>query len=239
MFSRQAPLLGQSLFLGGLAPPLASTVQNLLGQCRAPLVHRGPVTIDYTRPDMKLITPDKARYSFPDLSLPPPTRFQPPTPEPSDDPDPPVGPGSPNPGGGDTVTINNFNDFGGQVSPGRYIDVDDTGRVSLRQNDRRRHCTFPDGKTPPNVVHSVDFKADGNKEQYIRLKITEEQNATKFYIDVSDLEEITYVHDVELDLEANKLWIKRKKVLAFDPWSSQGNGLDTEIDLTVCEPPPE
>ncbi len=238
MFTRQAPLLGQSLFLGGLAPPLASTVQNLLGQCRAPLVHRGPVTIDYTRPDMRLITPDTARYSYPDLSLPQPTKFEPPAPEPDEDPDPPVGPGSPNPGGGDTVNIINNTFLGGSVFPGRYIDVDESGTVSLRHNDIRRHCTFPDGKTPPNVVHSVDFKAAGNQEDYIRLKITEEQNATKFYIDVSELEEITFVTDVELDLDAGKLWVRKGSAYVFGPWYSPG--LDTEIDLTVCdEPPPE
>ena len=75
MFTKQAPLIAQSLWQGGLSPAQAHVVTNALGQCRAPLIHRGPVQIDYTSPDMKLITPELAKFRFPELQLNPPEVF--------------------------------------------------------------------------------------------------------------------------------------------------------------------
>jgi len=75
MFSRQAPLISQSLWQGGLSPAQAHAVTNALGQCRAPLVHRAPIQVDYTSPDMRLITPDAANFRFPDIQLNPPEVF--------------------------------------------------------------------------------------------------------------------------------------------------------------------
>ena len=72
MFTRAAPQIAQSLWQGGLSPAQAHVVTNALGQCRAPLIHRGPVQIDYTSPDMKLITPELAKFRFPELQLNPP-----------------------------------------------------------------------------------------------------------------------------------------------------------------------
>ena len=75
MFTKQAPLIAQSLLQGVLSPAQAHVVTNALGQCRAPMIHRGPVQIDYTSPDMKLITPELAKFRFPELQLNPPEVF--------------------------------------------------------------------------------------------------------------------------------------------------------------------
>ena len=61
MFSRQTPTLDNALWQGGLSPAQAHVIANALGQCRATLDHRGPVQIDYTSPDMKLIMPEPAQ----------------------------------------------------------------------------------------------------------------------------------------------------------------------------------
>ena len=53
MFTQQAPSLANNLMHSGMPAQQASTVQNLMGQCRAPLVHRGPVKFDYTRQNMR------------------------------------------------------------------------------------------------------------------------------------------------------------------------------------------
>lgn len=80
MFSRQTPTLDNALWQGGLSAAQAHVIANALGQCRATLDHRGPVQIDYTSPDMKLILPEPAQNQFPDIQLQPPEAF-PPRPE--------------------------------------------------------------------------------------------------------------------------------------------------------------
>ena len=77
MFSRQTPTLDNALWQGGLSPAQAHVIANALGQCRATLDHRGPVQIDYTSPDMKLIMPEPAQIQFPDIQLQPPESFPP------------------------------------------------------------------------------------------------------------------------------------------------------------------
>ena len=72
MFSRQAPVISESLLQGGLAAPQAFAVTNALGQCRAPLVHRAPSEVDYSSPEMKLILPEQVPVRFPDIVLNPP-----------------------------------------------------------------------------------------------------------------------------------------------------------------------
>lgn len=80
MFSRQTPTLDNALWQGGLSAAQAHVIANALGQCRATLDHRGPVQIDYTSPDMKLIMPESAQIQFPDIQLQPPESL-PPRPE--------------------------------------------------------------------------------------------------------------------------------------------------------------
>ena len=77
MFTRQAQQINESLWQGGLSPAQSHAIANLLGQCRQTLDHRGPVQIDYTSPDMKLILPEAAQIQFPDIQLQPPESFPP------------------------------------------------------------------------------------------------------------------------------------------------------------------
>ena len=90
MYTRAAPLIAQSLWQGGLSPAQSHVVSNALGQCRAPLVHRGPIQIDYSSPDMRLITPESAKFRFPEMQLQPPevlpSRPRPPDEPPEEDP---------------------------------------------------------------------------------------------------------------------------------------------------------
>lgn len=72
MFTRQAPLIANNLWQGGLAQPQASAVTNALGQCNTPLEHRAAVTVDTTTPDMTLITPETTIFKFPTGDMLPP-----------------------------------------------------------------------------------------------------------------------------------------------------------------------
>lgn len=96
MFTRQAPLIAQSLWQGGLSPAQAHAITNALGQCRAPLIHRGPIQIDYTSPEMRLVTPESAKFKFPELQLPTP-EILPNRPRPPEEPPEEDRPRQPNP----------------------------------------------------------------------------------------------------------------------------------------------
>jgi hypothetical protein len=245
MFTRQAPLLGESLFLSGMPPALASTVQNLLGQCRAPIVHRGPVTLDYTRPSMRLITPDTAKYNFPNLNLPKPQTFgaqeeTPPEEEEEDDPPPeePVTPFTPPehiPGGGDVVT-NNFFVAGGRYFGGNYISVDEPTR-SIHANalDKKRHCVFPNNLNRRNHIHSVDYKGRSTHPQYIALDITDKKSVTEFFLQVKQLKQRTYVTDVEFAAANQQLYFNREKAWVFDPQPAGPNVLATRLVTVVTD----
>lgn len=238
MFSRQAPLIGESLFLSGMAPPLASAIQNLTGQCRAPIVHRGPVTLDYTRPDMRLITPDIARHGYPDLSLPTPEPFpKKPKKEQPEDPDPPVvdrftpftppehfpGDQPVGAGGGD-----------GQYFAGDYIRIDEPRReIHLNHSDERRHCVFPGGMNALDKVHSVDFRGVTNSPKYFQFLIQDRPRDTLFILNIKHLEEVNVVTDVYMNETNTKLYFDRKKVHVFDPEDLE----PFVIELTDCEPP--
>ena len=80
MFSRQTPTLDNALWQGGVSAAQAHVIANALGQCRATLDHRGPVQIDYTSPEMRLILPEPAQVQFPTIQLQPPEAI-PPEPE--------------------------------------------------------------------------------------------------------------------------------------------------------------
>lgn len=77
MFTRQAQQMNESLWQGGLSAAQAHVVANALGQCRQTLEHRGPVQIDYTSPQMKLISPESAQVEFPEIQLQPPEAIPP------------------------------------------------------------------------------------------------------------------------------------------------------------------
>lgn len=80
MFTRQTQQINENLWQGGLSAAQAHVIANALGQCRQTLDHRGPVEIDYTSPQMKLILPEAAQIQFPDIQLQPPESL-PPRPE--------------------------------------------------------------------------------------------------------------------------------------------------------------
>ena len=60
MFSKQAAAILTNLLQAGFSAPQAAALQSLFGQTQQPIVHGGPVQLDYTRQDMRLIGPDDA-----------------------------------------------------------------------------------------------------------------------------------------------------------------------------------
>lgn len=235
MFTRQAPNIGTSLLLGGLSAPQASEMQNLLGNCRQTLVHRGPVELDYTRPNMRLITPELAKFHFPNFRFDPPE--VPRKKKPDEDPPPDVAPDEPlgpDPEAPDPQDPQDPSDPQYEYTAGDYIDI--TNRtVSLKHNDVRRHCVFPNNLNVKNTVNSVEFKvgessqAKGKAGNLIKLSIEEKPRETLWKLDYT-LAEITYVKDVRLDLTNNQLYFERGKAWVFDPKDENPQ----TIPLTTC-----
>jgi len=239
MFTRQAPALHTALWQGGLSPASASQVQNLLGQCRQTLVHRGPIEIDYTSPQMRLITPEIAAFRFPNLKLNPPEVVKkrprrpedpppeeaPPDPQPPPLPPPqrPIDPLDPDgPGGG-----------GGGKPPGYtegdYIGIENN-EIRLRGNDARRHCVFPAGKNVNNTINSIDLKAYSSDPERIKFTVKDDARDTTFKIDVS-LKQFTYVKSVTLDESNGKIYIERGTAYGFDVADTDPQ----DIPLTTCK----
>lgn len=245
MFSRQAPLLGESLFLSGMSPAVASTVQNLLGQCRAPLVHRGPITLDYTQPSMRKITPEIARHQFPSLRIPEPETFGPKDPEDETQEDPPTNPDTPfTPDEHYHTNIQNFsnnfaNNFfffnnGQSYFPGDYIDIDRNRNVHLKYRDNKRHCVYPTNLNALDIVHSVDFLTDvPYHKNFFQLDITDNPKDTTWKLTVSELQQIEVVTGVSLNLASKELSFDRKKVWVFKPEALP----PYVIPLSDCPPP--
>ena len=240
MFTRQAPNIGTSLLLGGLSAPQASEMQNLLGNYRQTLVHRGPVELDYTRPNMRLITPELAKFHFPNFRFDPPEvpkKKKPPEgPPPDEEPDVPLVPDpEPDP---DDPNPNDPNDPQYEYTAGDYIDITDR-KVSLKHNDVRRHCVFPTNLNVLKTVNSVDFKVvlpknvsetPGKNSSAIKLSIEEKPRETIWKLDYT-LTEITYIKNVRLDVCAMELHFERGTAKVFDP---QDAG-PAVIPLTTCD----
>jgi hypothetical protein len=249
VFTRQAPLLAESMIAGGLPPVAASAIQNLLGQCRAPIVHRGPVTVDYTRQDMRLIGPFDAKHKYPDLNFPPPEtlgkkRKKDPPPEESADPPPdqslppehttPIIAGyDPGNGGGED-----------QYFGGDYIRVDPRRReVHLIHDDRRRHCAFPALGGARNKIHSLNFtkQVNQNAGNYFDLVIAELPQETQWKLNVNGLQQVTYISNAAIvepppgSLDPAKLVFTKKTAFVFD----EQDAAPVEIPLAPCEPPAE
>jgi hypothetical protein len=70
MFTKQSGRIEQSLIEGGQSPLAANDTMHALAHCAAPLVHRGPVSFDYTPPDYRFVTPPKRKYRFPRMDSP-------------------------------------------------------------------------------------------------------------------------------------------------------------------------
>jgi len=184
---------------------MASQVQNLLGQCRSPLVHRGPIQVDYTRPGMSLIDPESGKFQFPKIEdigkeedeKPPPEDDQPPPPDrplpPFDPPQDFPPPEGPPPGGGENL------------GAGDYIEIINQ-TIHLKHRDRSRgalgrNCTFQNG-----VVRAVDFRANNIGDQlggeqrpdsHILIRWNEtEENKTVLEYGLRDLKTIRVVTNV-------------------------------------------
>lgn len=252
MFSRQAPAIHTALWLGGLSPAMASQVQNLLGQCRAQLVHRGPLTLDYTRPSMRLVTPESAKFQYPqleDVGQPPeeeeeeeeevgeePPPGDPPFPPPQQFPEPPDAPAPANQ----------------NLKAGDYIDIAqdlihlkhfDQGRGALGRN-----CTFQQGEVKGVVYETsnINFRLPGlqQRDQHILLRWDEQQaGKTVLEYGLKDLRGFRVVEDVKFYPEgvpsadyggdgSPGIVVKYRTIMAWDSGLAAENSI---IPLSECE----
>lgn len=171
MFTRQAQQLNNNLWQGGLSPAQADAIANLLGQCRAPIEHRGPVQLDYSVPDMKLISPDVADVVLPEIQLQPPEilpprppspTFQPPeTPEPyAPDPLPPPQPQFAGTGNnpGNSYPTYYGGSIGNRLGIPRWLDglLKDAGRAwRTFTGDTNRRLDNIESFTPEDIVDAL------------------------------------------------------------------------------------
>jgi hypothetical protein len=237
MFTRQAPPLLNQLWLGGMSPAAAHAVQNLLGQCRAPLWHNGPVRFDHTRESMRLIEPDSGKFEFPGAQLPPPQKFPPEEEESPLEPggflpdehmpfEPPVEAG---PGEGPRMPlqpklpVNNY-------WAGKYISLDDFNTFSLSCDDKRRHAVFPAKIGLAGFVGSVEFQGR-SQSPYASLQIAERQAETEFTIDLHDLTEVEFISDVDLS-DPTKIVFTVDKAHVF-----HHNAAHRTIEITLSDCP--
>lgn len=227
MYTLQAPAIHTALTQGGVAPAQASQIQNLFGQCRQPLEHRGPVKIDYTSPDMRLVTPEVAKQRYPTLNLNPPEglgrrRGGGPQRPPEEKPRPgPGGPFVPNPEP-ELPELPRIPEYTG----GDYIEVADQ-KISLIADDRRRHPVFADNK---KSIQSVTFVSKSDNEEVLALEIDERNRDTEFALRF-EVGQITYIKSIRLDVDNNKLYIERGSAYAFKPTDID----PISIPLVVCE----
>ena len=84
MLTTQGGKFEQALIDGGVGPLAASNAMNAIANCAQTLVHRGPVSFDYTSPKVRFVTPDLRKYQFPNLDKVNPDR-RPPRPAPPDE----------------------------------------------------------------------------------------------------------------------------------------------------------
>jgi hypothetical protein len=84
MLTTQGGRFEQALIDGGVGPLAASNAMNAVANCAQPLVHRGPVSFDYTSPKVRFVTPTLRKYQFPNLDKVNPDR-RPPTSAPPDE----------------------------------------------------------------------------------------------------------------------------------------------------------
>jgi hypothetical protein len=63
-FTKQGGNIEQALVSGGLSPMAANAVMYAIANCAQPLEHRGPFTINYVPQQVRLQTPERAKYSY-------------------------------------------------------------------------------------------------------------------------------------------------------------------------------
>lgn len=172
MFTRQAPLIANNLWQGGLAQPQANAVTNALGQCNTPLEHRAPVTVDTTAPNMTLINPETTVYNFPTGGMLPPEP-KPPRPKypkrPTPEELPPFEPQPFDPYANPFQTVNNYyneiyptKENKIEAKAGKYLRVPARETVELAYKDDQDEniCTFDGGEivglTKEELIEALD-----------------------------------------------------------------------------------
>lgn len=259
MFTRQAPNIAESLFLSGLPQASVAAAQNLLGQCRAFIEHRGPVRFDYSNPNFRLITPSSAPINnhgsgpppddFPDDDAGPeedeggddpldPKRPQDPNPVEHQpvQPAPPPGPGEGEPRGAGGAGRREYR-------AGSYISITKRFKtIYVNNDDERRHAVWPVGLTEANTINSVNFNSEVRDEDFeliargadnnvIDLDIIERAQETLFRLYVKYLKPVEIVTGVEYDSEGEQILITKKSALVFKPADIAG----TSIPLVAVE----
>lgn len=63
-FTKQGGNIEQALVSGGLSPMAANAIMYAIANCAQPLEHRGPFTINYVPQQVRLQTPERAKYTF-------------------------------------------------------------------------------------------------------------------------------------------------------------------------------
>jgi len=208
MFSRQAPQIHNALLQGGVAPAMASQTQNILGQCQAGIVHRGPIEVDRSRPDMKLIDPVTARLRYPQVEeLGEEEEKKEETPEETPTGDPPLPPWREDPPVGlpTTIIVNNPPPPppGPPVKAGDYVTVaNNTVGLKHRAFEDGRNCTFQDGSVRGVVYDTLDIsnrlRGDQLANAHIELQWDEKQaNTTVLRYGLKNLRQYRIVTAVE------------------------------------------
>lgn len=243
-FTRQAPPILNALWQGGLSAASAAAVQNLLGQCRSPLRHNGPIRFDYTTPSMRLITPETATQEYPGSQLPEPQDF-PEEEEPEDGEEPP----GPKPRGFlPAEHLPNEPQFrpgpgeqpGFPLQPGmptrgyfagKYLYIDrDKREIGLECNDKRRHAIFPGNLNIAGTVNSVDFFASRSPVEFVDFTIKEKLRSTDFTVTLKQLALVEFVTGVDLS-DPSKIIFHKKQGWVFKPEDISAD----EIPLVSCD----
>lgn len=260
MFTRQAPLIAQSLWQGGLSPAQAHAVTNALGQCRAPIVHRGPIQVDYSSPDMRLITPQGAQFRFPDIQLQPP-EFLPPRPRPPEEQPEEEPPQKPNPLPPPQNPVTPVDPGGGWLPPeyrppdspqrpgtpgsadccvpytgGDYIDVDEPNKkINLRteQNSTGRLCTFGVGEIIGKDLVEENLVFDGGDGVgCASLSVDKGADKITLRLEAATMVATSYVKDIWFDVATQKFNVQYETAYVFDPSDA---GTDTNnIPVVNC-----
>jgi hypothetical protein len=63
-FTKQGGNIEQALISGGLSPMAANAMMYAIANCAQPLEHRGPFTINYVPQQVRMTTPERAKYSY-------------------------------------------------------------------------------------------------------------------------------------------------------------------------------
>jgi hypothetical protein len=162
---RRAGVFEQALVQGGVNPLAANAAMAAILHCSTPRQWRGPTTLDYTSPNLRLVTPELRKYQFPNFDfrsgegerrgprsgapeeevLPEPLPWEEPyNPRPNESHE------SPTDGSGD-----------GQYSAGRYIDIRN-GEISVLAS--RSGVAILD--TDRIVGGSIKVKSDWDKARF-------------------------------------------------------------------------